>query len=121
MATRKSSSKDEARKSEQPRHVADATPNPQGQQKVIEMPLRPDQRRLSSSNIAQNPSTADNRMDPSIATSMEDSGIDSDSMFNNADPQSRELLEENNARNREHLKRKAGQRGGQRIRGRKSA
>jgi hypothetical protein len=120
MATRKSNSKGEARKSEKPRHVADATPNPQSQQKIIEMPLRPDQRRFSSSNIAQNPSTVGNRMDPSVATSMEDNGIDSDSMFNNADPQSRELLQENNARNREHLKRKAGQRE-QRTRGRKTA
>ena len=120
MATRKSKSPDQARSSEKSRDMADATPNPQSQQKVIEMPLRPDQRRFSSSNIAQNPSTVENRMDPSVATSMEDGGIDTDSMFNNADPQTRELLEENNARNREHLKRKAGQRE-KKARGRKTA
>ena len=110
MATRRSDSKDQARRSERPWHMADATPNPQGRQKVIEMPLRPDQRKFSSSNIAQNPNIVENRMDPSVVTSIEGGGIDTDSMFNNADPQARELLEENNARNRAHLKRKAGQR-----------
>lgn len=120
MPTRKSKSRDQARTSEKPRHMADATPNPQGQQKVIEMPLRPDQQRISSSNLAQNPSTRENRMDPSVATSMEDGGIDTDSMFNSADPQARELLQENDARNRAHLKRKAGQRE-KKTRGRKTA
>jgi hypothetical protein len=109
MATRKSNSKNQTREPEQPPHMAEATPNPQGQQKVVEMPLRPDQRKLTPYNVGQNPSTVENRMDPSVAVSMEDtSTVDTDSMFNSADWQARELLQENNARNRSHLQRRAG-------------
>jgi hypothetical protein len=40
---------------------------------------------------------------------MEDNtALDSDSMFNEADPQARELVEENNARNRSRLRRRIG-------------
>jgi predicted lipid-binding transport protein (Tim44 family) len=110
MATRKHNLReDESGKTEQQRHMADSTPNPQGQQKVIHMPRRSDQRKHTSQNIPQNPSTVGNRMDPSVTTSMEDNtALDSDSMFNEADPQARELVEENNARNRSRLRRRIG-------------
>jgi pyridoxine 5'-phosphate synthase PdxJ len=108
MGSRKPNSRDhQSRSSEQPRDVAEARPNPQGQQKILKMPLRPDQRRVTSRNIAQNPSTVENRMNPSVATSAErNTAPDTDSMFNNADPQTRELVEQNNARNRSRLRSK---------------
>ena len=113
MATRKTNPRNQSSKSEQPQHAADATPNPQGQQKIIEMPLRPDQRRVTQQNVAQNPSTVGNRMNPSVTVSPENAiepdrqFDDTDSMFNNADPQTRDLVEENNAPNRSRLQRRA--------------
>lgn len=112
MATRKTNPRNQS-KSEQPQHATDATPNPQGQQKVIEMPLRPDQRRVTQQNVAQTPNTAGNRMNPSVNVSPENAVEpdplfkDTDSMFNNADPQTRDLLQENNAPNRSHFQRRA--------------
>ena len=113
MATSKRNPRNQSSKSDQPQHTAEATPNPQGQQKVIEMPLRPDQRKVTQQNVAQNPSTVGNRMNPSVNISPENAVEpdplfqDTDSMFNNADPQTRDLLQENNARNRSHLQRRA--------------
>jgi hypothetical protein len=113
MANGKANPRNQSSKSDQPQHTADATPNPQGQQTVIEMPLRPDQRKVTQQNVAQNPSTVGNRMNPSVTVSPENviepdrQFDDTDSMFNNADPQTRDLVEENNAPNRLHLQRGA--------------
>jgi hypothetical protein len=72
-----------------PQQLAESSPNPHGEQrKVIEMPLRPDQRQHTKKNVAQSTSTVENRMNPSVATPAEaGTSMDSDSMFNSADPQ----------------------------------
>ena len=55
------------------------------------MPLRTDHSAATRENVAQNPNTRDNQMNPSVAVLREDPT--DDSMFNNADPQTRELEE----------------------------
>jgi hypothetical protein len=51
-----------------------------------------------SKNVAQNTSTTENRLNPSVTGAVEDASTDS--MFNNADPQTSELLKKNNAKDR---------------------
>ena len=67
------------------RHITEAHPNPRGEQT--------DHRGTGNENVAQNPSTRENRLNPSVIGPLEDPTTDS--MFNLADQQVRELLEEN--------------------------
>lgn len=69
-------------------HIAEAHPDPRGEQMVAEMPLETDHSAATRQNIARNPSMAENRMNPSVVVQ----DASTDSMFNLADPQSKELL-----------------------------
>jgi len=73
--------------------IAETHPDPQGEQQVAEMPLQTDHRVATTENVAQNPSTQENRLNPSVTGALEDPTTDS--MFNLVDAQTRELLEEN--------------------------
>jgi hypothetical protein len=49
------------------KHPSESSPNPHGEQKVIEMPIRTDQKRETRSrNVAGTPSTAGGRLNPSV-------------------------------------------------------
>lgn len=69
-------------------HIAETHPNPHGEQIVAEMPIETDHGAATEQNIARNPSMAGNRMNPSVVVQ----DASTDSMFNLADPQSKELL-----------------------------
>lgn len=108
MAGQETEKTDKAEKSGQRENISETHPNPHGEQQVSEMPLQTDHRAVTQENIAQNPSTTENRMNPSVTGALEDPS--SDSMFNLADPQTKELLVE---------KEKAGDRGPKPKRGRR--
>src|SRR5215469_7827758 len=74
-----------------PQHITEPHPNPHGEQDVAEMPLRTDHSDATTDNAGQNTSTRDNRMNPSVTGPLEDPTTDS--MFNLADPQTREIEE----------------------------
>ena len=78
------------RKSKKEEHITEAHPNPNGEQGIAEMPLRTDHGDVTRENVGQNSSTAENRLNPSVTGPLEDAT--DDSMFNNADPQTRELV-----------------------------
>jgi hypothetical protein len=72
--------------------MTEASPNPHSEQNVAEMPVRTDQRDSTASrNVATNPSTREGRIHPSVGESVGGGVADTDSMFNNADPQSAEI------------------------------
>jgi len=74
---------------EQRRDMAEESPNPHNEANVIEMPISTDQSRpTGGQNVAQTPTTRDGRVDPSVGESVGGGVADSDSMFNEADPQS---------------------------------
>lgn len=67
---------------------AEATPNPHNEADVIEMPVRTDQSdQTGGRNVGRTPSTRDGRLDPSVAEGVAGGVADTDSMFNDADPQ----------------------------------
>jgi hypothetical protein len=70
--------------------ILESHPSPHGEQTTGEMPIETDHSSTSHENVAQTPNTVDNQMNPSVAHGGEDPT--SDSMFNNADPQTAELL-----------------------------
>jgi hypothetical protein len=73
-------------------HMSESSPNPHKEATVTEMPVRTDQSsETGGRNAAQTPSTRDGRLQPSVAEASEGGVADHDSMFNNADPQSRAL------------------------------
>ena len=50
------------------KQMADTSPNPHGENKVIEMPIRTDQKRETrGQNVANTPSTVGGRLNPSVA------------------------------------------------------
>jgi hypothetical protein len=50
------------------KHPSESSPNPHGENKVIEMPIRTDQKReTGGQNIAKTPSTIGGRLNPSVA------------------------------------------------------
>jgi hypothetical protein len=71
-------------------HVTEAHPGPHGEQEITDTPVRTDHSDATRRNVAQNSSTVGNRLNPSVNGPLEDPT--DDSMFNNADPQTRELL-----------------------------
>ena len=85
-------------KSKVRKHITEAHPNPHGEQDIAEMPLRTDQSDATRQNVAGTASTMENRMNPSVTGPLEDPT--DDSMFNNADPQTRELLQRESRRHK---------------------
>jgi hypothetical protein len=85
---------------DQGKHMGESSPNPHGEARVIEMPIRTDHGKQEGANIAQSTSTVKNRMNPSVAEPISNASIsdanvdpktlDSDSMYNSADPQGRD-------------------------------
>jgi hypothetical protein len=50
------------------KHPADTSPNPHGENKVIEMPIRTNQKReTTGENVAQTPNTVGGQLNPSVA------------------------------------------------------
>ena len=74
----------------QKKHITEVHPNPHGEQDVAEMPLQTDHGHVTRQNAGGSSSTAGNRLNPSVTSPLEDPT--DDSMFNNADPQARELM-----------------------------
>ena len=85
-------------KSDSATHITESHPNPHGEQPVSEMAAQTDHRAAASENMAQNPSTRENRLNPSVTGPLEDPTTDS--MFNLADRQTRELLGQDTGKNR---------------------
>jgi hypothetical protein len=79
-----------------PRHEngrPEASPNPHNESNVIEMPVRTDQRQeTDGENVAGTPSTREGRLHPSVGEGVGGGVADTDSMFNDADPQTEEIL-----------------------------
>jgi hypothetical protein len=72
---------------------ADASPNPHNETNVVEMPVRTDQSdSKSGGNVGQTPSTRDGRIHPSVGEGVSGGVADTDSMFNDADPQAADIL-----------------------------
>lgn len=73
-------------------HMTEASPNPNSEQNIAETPVRTDQRDSTAArNVAASPSTREGRLHPSVAESVGGGVADTDSMFNNADPQTNEI------------------------------
>ena len=85
-------------KSRSATHITESHPNPHGEQQVSEMPLQTDHREATTENVARTPSTLENQMSPSMNGPLEDPTTDS--MFNLADRQTRELLGQDTGKNR---------------------
>lgn len=90
----------ESKKSEQVEkfghgEVMESQPNPHGEQETGETPIQTDHAAGAPQNVSQNPSTVENRLHPSVVQDPS-----TDSMFNLADPQTRELLEEDSHKDR---------------------
>lgn len=67
---------------------ADATPNPHNETDVIQMPVRTEQsQQTGGRNVGQTPNTREGRLHPSVAEGVAGGVADTDSMFNDADPQ----------------------------------
>ena len=74
-----------------PQHLTEAHPNPHGQQEVAEMPGQTEHGAVTRENVGQNTSTQESHLNPSVTGPLEDPTTDS--MFNSADPQTREIEE----------------------------
>lgn len=74
--------------------IQETHPNPHDEQS--------DQESSTAENVVQNPSTTENRTNPSVTGAVEDPSTDS--MFNNADPQTSELLKKNTSKDRSPAK-----------------
>jgi hypothetical protein len=72
---------------------AEASPNPHNENNVIEMPVRTDQsQEAGGENVAQTPSTREGVLHPSVGEGVGGGVADTDSMLNEADPQTEEIL-----------------------------
>jgi hypothetical protein len=71
--------------------MTEASPNPHNEQTIADSPVSTDQRDgTESQNVGGSPSTREGRLHPSVGESV--GGVaDTDSMFNEADPQAREI------------------------------
>lgn len=86
---------------------AEASPNPHNESNVIEMPIRTDQRQeTGGENVARTPSTREGRLHPSVGEGVGGGVADTDSMFNNADPQTAEILSSGTKKRRGTKKKK---------------
>lgn len=81
----------ESEEREQRTHMAEESPNPHNEANVIEMPISTDQsEHTGGQNVAQTLNTRDGRLHPSVGESVGGGVADTDSMFNEADPQAAE-------------------------------
>jgi hypothetical protein len=72
----------------------EVSPNPQGQNEVSEAPVRTDHiKATGGENVAQSASTNDGTLNPSVADHVSGNVRENDSMFNNADPQTADILD----------------------------
>jgi len=79
--------------SEQEAGQTEASPNPHNETNVVEMPIRTDQRQeTQGENVSQSPSTNEAILHPSVGEGVGGGVADTDSMFNEADPQTEEIL-----------------------------
>ncbi|HKT50548.1 MAG TPA: hypothetical protein VJV96_09630 [Candidatus Angelobacter sp.] len=86
---------------------AEASPNPHNENNVIEIPVRTDQRKeTAGENVAQTPSTREGVLHPSVGEGVGGGVADTDSMFNEADPQTEEILSSETRKRRGNRKRK---------------
>ena len=84
---------EETRRRRREQGQAEASPNPHNEAEVIEMPVRTDQRHITNpENVGQSPSTRDGRIHPSVGEGVGGGVADTDSMFNDADPQTADIL-----------------------------
>jgi hypothetical protein len=85
----------------------EASPNPHNESKVIEMPVRTDQRKeTGGENVAQSSNTREGVLHPSVGEGVGGGVADTDSMFNEADPQTEEILSSGTRKRRGTKKRK---------------
>jgi hypothetical protein len=71
----------------------EVSPNPQGQNEVSDVPVRTNHREAAGGeNVAQSTSTKDGTLNPSVADHVSGNVRPNDSMFNNADPQTAAIL-----------------------------
>ena len=100
------SRRSKAKLSRSPQEITEAHPNPHGEQDVAEMPLQTNHTNVTSENVGQTTSTRGNRMNPTVTGPLEDPTTDS--MFNLADPQTREIeeTEEQSRSSREKTRKK---------------
>lgn len=97
---------DKSVSSELNEHINEAHPNPHSEQDVARTPIPTNHGTATHENAAQSTSTAENRLSPFVTLNVEDSS--GDSMFNNADPQTKEILKKDKAKqNRSHRRPKA--------------
>lgn len=86
--------KAEQQSQDQGGQLNEASPNPQAQSQMEETPVDTDHADATGGqNIAQNTSTKGGVLNPSVADHVSGSVRESDSMFNNADPQSAAILD----------------------------
>ena len=84
----------------------EASPNPQGQTHIAETPVRTDHSDATGGgNVAQSTSTIDGALNPSVADHVSGHVRENDSMFNNADPQTAAILEQETKERNEAAKR----------------
>lgn len=82
--------------------------HPHGEQEATDLSVQSNHESSTAENVAQNPSTTENRTNPSVTGAVEDPSTDS--MFNNADPQTSELLKKNTSKDRSPAKPKGNRR-----------
>ena len=84
----------EGQTNDQGGQLREPTPNPQGQTEVAEVPVRTDHSEATGGeNVAQSTSTRDGALNPSVADHVSGNVRENDSMFNDADRQTPEILE----------------------------
>ena len=71
-------------------------PYSHGEQEANDLSIQSDHESSTAENVAQNPSITENRTTPSVTGALDDPSTDS--MFNNADPQTSELLKKNTSK-----------------------
>jgi hypothetical protein len=73
----------------------EVSPNPQGQNEVSDAPVRTNHREATGGeNVAQSTSTKGGTLNPSVADHVSGNVRENDSMFNNADPQTADILDQ---------------------------
>lgn len=88
--------------------IHETNPNPHGEQEANDLSIQSDHESSTAENVPQNPSMTENRTTPSVTGALEDPSTDS--MFNNADPQTSELLKKKTSKDRSPAKPKGNRR-----------
>jgi hypothetical protein len=98
--------KAEQQSQDQGGQLNEASPNPQGQTHMAQTPVRTDHSDATGGdNVAQSTSTRDGALNPSVADHVSGHVRQNDSMFNNADPQTAAILEQETKERNEAAKR----------------